>query len=149
MNEPLVRLLFLLHVASTLFMVGVIWFVQVVHYPLFAKAGTAEFPRYEQAHSARTTWVVAPPMLLEGVTALLLLWFRPAGISNMQCGTGLSLLGLIWLSTLFLQVPCHDLLAKGFDLAVHQKLVSTNWIRTAAWTFRSLLVLWMSWSVGE
>jgi hypothetical protein len=28
--------LLLAHAAATLFMVGVIWFVQLVHYPLFA-----------------------------------------------------------------------------------------------------------------
>ena len=32
--------LLLVHAASTLFMAGVIWFVQVVHYPLMASVGT-------------------------------------------------------------------------------------------------------------
>ena len=32
-------LLLLLHAAATLFMTGLIWFVQVVHYPLFARVG--------------------------------------------------------------------------------------------------------------
>jgi hypothetical protein len=35
----------LLHLAATLYMVGVIWFVQVVHYPLFSKVGGPERPR--------------------------------------------------------------------------------------------------------
>jgi hypothetical protein len=146
MSEPLARLLFLLHLATTLFMVGVIWFVQVVHYPLFAKTGTTEFPGYEQTHTTLTTWVVAPPMLVEAGTAVLLLWFRPPGISNLQCGTGLALLIAIWLSTMFLQVPCHEWLSRGFDSVVHQRLVATNWLRTAAWSLRGLLVLWMAWS---
>ena len=50
-----------LHAASTLSMVGLIWFVQVVHYPLFARVEQG-FIAYEQIHQQRTTWVVAPLM---------------------------------------------------------------------------------------
>lgn len=108
MNDLLIRLLFLVHLASCLYMVGVIWFVQIVHYPLFASVGSAEFPFYERRHAAITTWVVAPPMLIEGMTALLLFWFRPAGLSNWLLWTCLALLSVIWISTALVQVPCHD-----------------------------------------
>jgi len=147
MNDSLVRLLFLMHLASTLFMVGLIWFVQVVHYPLFAQTGTSAFTQYEQTHTRLTARVVAPIMLVEVGSGLLLLWFRPSPISNLQCVTGLILLGVIWLSTLFIQIPCHDELSKCFDPVVHRRLVSTNWLRTAVWSLRGLLVLWMVWSM--
>lgn len=148
MMDSFPRFLLLAQVASTLFMTGVIWFVQVVHYPLFAKMGTKDFPLYEKTHTALTTWVVAPPMFIELISAMLLLWFRPPGASNLQCGIGLALLSVIWFSTLFLQVPCHELLSQGFDPVIHQRLVATNWIRTVSWNLRSLLVLSMIWSVG-
>ncbi len=144
MNESLPGLLLLSHLAATLLMLGVIWFVQVVHYPLFAKTGGADFRAYEQRHTSLTTWVVAPPMLVEGITALLLFWFKPPGVSSWQLAIGLALLSVIWLSTAFVQVPCHNVLSGGFDLVVHQRLVRTNWIRTAAWSLRGLLVLWMA-----
>lgn len=144
MNESLTRLLLLSHFAATLIMIGVIWFVQVVHYPLFAKTGSADFRSYEQRHTSLTTWVVAPPMLVEGITALLLFCFRPTGVTNWQLSIGLSLLGIIWLSTTLVQVPCHNLLSQGFDPVVHQRLVRTNWMRTVAWSARGLLVLWIA-----
>ena len=50
--------------ASTLFMTGLIWFVQVVHYPLFDRVGAARFVPYHAAHSRRTSWVVAAPMAI-------------------------------------------------------------------------------------
>ena len=56
----------LVHVGATLFMVGVIWFVQVVHYPLFSRAGLEKVSLYSEAHSRLTTYVVGPPMLVEG-----------------------------------------------------------------------------------
>ena len=147
MNVTLVHLLFMVQLECTLFMVGVIWFVQVVHYPLFAKIGTMEFPEYERAHTSRTKWVVAPPMLLELGTASLLVWSRPEGVSGIQSGIGLALLGVIWLSTMFLQVPSHESLSRGFDPIVHKRLVSTNWLRVGAWSLRGLLVLSMAWSM--
>jgi hypothetical protein len=144
MNESFPQLLLLLNYAATLFMLGVIWFVQIVHYPLFAKTESADFRTYEQRHTSLTTCVVAPPMLMEGATALLLLWFPPTGVSTWQPSIGLALLALIWLSTVLVQVPCHNLLCQGFDPYVHQRLVGTNWLRTIAWSARGLLVLWMA-----
>lgn len=145
MNDPLIRFLFLAHLGSSQYMVGLIWFVQVVHYPLFDSVGNREFPSYEQRHTALTTWVVAPPMLIEGATAVLLIWFCPTSIAQWSVWTGLGLLGVCWLSTAFIQVPCHEVLSKVFEPVVHQRLVLTNWLRTAAWSLHGGLVLWMAW----
>ena len=64
--------LLLCHAAATLFMVGLIWFVQRVHYPLLSGVGSREFATYEQAHVGRTFPVVGPPMVLEAATAAAL-----------------------------------------------------------------------------
>lgn len=148
MNDNVSKILLLSHLTATLFMLGVIWFVQIVHYPLFATVGGADFHAYEQRHTALTTWVVAPPMLLEAFTALLIFWFRPIGVEAWQLWIGLTLLVIIWLSTALIQVPCHEMLSQGFDPVVHQRLVTTNWIRTIAWSSRGLLVVWMAMSVS-
>lgn len=42
------------HLAATLFMVGLIWFVQVVHHPLTTSEGRGEFVAYEMEHTRRT-----------------------------------------------------------------------------------------------
>jgi hypothetical protein len=136
--------LLLTHLAATVFMTGVIWFVQVVHYPLFASVSVSEFPAYERQHTVSTTWVVGPPMLVEAATAFLLFWYRPAGVSTWLLALGLALLAVIWMSTALLQVPCHEFLAERFDATVQQRLVATNWVRTVAWSLRSLLALQMA-----
>ncbi|QVL30370.1 hypothetical protein KIH39_16095 [Telmatocola sphagniphila] len=132
-----------IHVASTLYMVGLIWFVQVVHYPLFALAKGDEFENYIRTNMRLTSWVVILPMVAEGGSAIALFWFRPAGISTELLSAGLGLLVVIWASTFLLQVPCHERLANGFDPEVHRRLVRTNWIRTIAWSLRGILVLTM------
>ena len=93
MDDTLARAVLLLHLAATLFMVGLIWFVQVVHYPLMGSVGRPEFVAYERKHTRRTAWVVGPPMLIELATGILLLWVRPSGISLVEVLGGVGLLG--------------------------------------------------------
>lgn len=126
----------LAHAAATVGMAGVAWFVNVVHYPLFALVA-GDFARYEKIHADRTTVVVAPLMTVEAATALVLVAWKPGWLT----GAGLALVAVLWLSTAFIQVPCHRALGRGFDAGVHRRLVRTSWIRTAGWTGRSAIAL--------
>lgn len=137
-------LLFLLQIAVTLYMTGLIWFVQVVHYPLFDGVGLEHFVLYENRHTSLTTLVVAAPMLIEICLALWLVlfplppedpWAKPLA------WTGLGLAALLWFVTAFVSVPQHRVLSEGFDTRAHQILVLSNWLRTFGWTARSVLLL--------
>ncbi len=130
----------LLHAASTLAMTGLIWFVQVVHYPLFRYASLGDFREFAASHQRRTTVVVLPLMSLEISTAVLLVT-RPLPGSFGSATTGLLLLAVIWLSTALVQVPLHRRLGRGFDGETARRLVGTNWLRTAAWSARSWIAL--------
>ena len=139
----------LVHAGATWFMTGLIWFVQLVHYPLFARvapqaaAGKRDsFCVYATEHRRRTTWIVAPVMGIEAVTAAALL-LRPAPGLMPLLVVNAVLLALIWLATAFVQVPCHRRLSAGFDPAVARRLVASNWWRTAAWSARAILVSWL------
>ncbi len=125
-------------------MVGVIWFVQAVHYPLFSRVGPEKFSLYSEAHSRLTTYVVGPPMLVEAATALLLVFHRPEGVPFTATLIGLALIMVVWLSTALLQVPRHTTLGSGFDRRAWSSLVLSNWVRTLAWSTRGGLVLWMA-----
>ena len=127
-----------LHLAATWFMTGIIWFVQVVHYPLFAAAAGPAFAAYHRGHLSRVTWIVAPAMLVELATGVLLAWQPPAALPRWILLAGLALLAVIWLSTVVVQVPEHDRLREGFDAVAHRRLVTLNWIRTVAWSARAL-----------
>jgi hypothetical protein len=138
------RLLWLVHAASTLFMVGVIAIIQVVHYPLFARVGTVGFPAYAAEHGRRITWVVGGPMLVELATALWLV-FRPLppGVPAWMAWAGLAAVAALWASTFLLQVPQHERLRVAFDPLAHRRLVSTNGLRTALWSLRGVWVLYL------
>ena len=59
-------------------MAGIIWFVQVVHYPLFAAVTGPHDSDYARANQARTSLVVLPPMLVEAAAAGWLAAWPPA-----------------------------------------------------------------------
>lgn len=125
-----------IHLFATAAMVGLIWFVQVVHYPLFSRVGAAGFAEYEAAHQQRTSWVVGPLMAVEGVSALVV-----AATIRDELGVILPLIGLLLLlgihsSTVLVQVPAHRALSTGADPGVMHRLVSTNWLRTIGWSAR-------------
>jgi hypothetical protein len=50
---------------------------------------------------------------------------------------------LVWASTMLIQVPLHADLAAGFKHETWRRLVVSNWVRTIAWSVRSLILLWV------
>ncbi|QDT39847.1 hypothetical protein [Stratiformator vulcanicus] len=139
--------LLLIHAAATWYLVGLIWTVQVVHYPLFGNVGVEKFVDYEREHTERISFVVIAPMLIELATAFLIAMPWLIGLELKRDQTvawlGVGLVALIWLSTFVLQVPQHTKLGAGFDETAHRILVTTNWIRTLAWTLRGGIALWL------
>ena len=124
------------HLAATVFMAGVILFVQVVHYPLMACVGAAEFVGYQSQHTTRTGWVVVPPMLLEMACGVWLVLVPGDPEHRALAVLGLVLLSVVRASTAVFQAPAHGRLLHGFDARVHRTLVRINWIRTLAWMAR-------------
>ena len=144
MSAPLADgpLLLAVHAAATLLLAGLIWTVQLVHYPLFAQVAPEQWSRYHRSHSTRISWLVFPLMAIEAVTAALLLagaWKREESATLEAIGVALVVVHAA--STAFLQVPLHARLARGFDRAAIDRLVATNWVRTAAWSMRAWIAL--------
>ncbi len=146
---PLSITLFLAQLLATLFMTGLIWFVQIVHYPLFAEVGPSHLTRYETVHARRTSWVVFPPMLVELLTTLAALYppLRPPFVTTAQAVTLAALVLVIWITTAIGHVPLHTHLGQAAptrpgrpDAPLISLLVRLNWIRTIAWTIRAALL---------
>ena len=87
--------------------------------------------------------VVIPAMLLESITAAILLWRRPPGVPTWLVWLAFAVLLAIHASTFLVQVPLHEQLSAGWDAAAHQRLVASNWVRTVLWTARAILVATM------
>jgi hypothetical protein len=139
------NLLLLANIAATLFLTGVIWVIQLVQYPSFSQIDPENFTKYHDEYRFRITPVVAPPMIVELLTSVLLLFYTPENVDPKLVLAALVLTLIIWASTFFWQVPLHEKLAGGFDPRAHSQLVNSNWLRTAAWSLRALLVLSFVW----
>ena len=131
----------LVNLIATWFMVGLIWLVQVVHYRQFDLVGEAGWTQYHRDHSRRITWIVAPVMLIEAITAGWLVAITPSLLMWLAAG----LVVVVWISTAVLQVPVHNKLAMRFDADLCRRLTAGNWVRTIAWTVRGLLMAYAVW----
>ena len=124
------------HIVCCFLMTGVIWVIQLVHYPSFKYIDEGQFADFAKFHAARISLIVLPLMLVEIISALYLLDQHSWGIYN------LSGVVLIWISTFLLSVPCHNKLQKGKDNSLINRLVITNWPRTFLWSMRSVFFTW-------
>lgn len=132
---------FALQLAATAALTGLIWMVQLVHYPLFAHAAGDRFPEFHRAHQFRISWLVVPLMTIEAACASLWLSAPPETVGRPLAIAGFALVIVIWLSTALLQIPQHRKLGRGWDPDAHRRLVAGNWVRTVAWTARLVLLL--------
>jgi len=129
---------------------GLIWTVQVVHYPSFRHVGVDHFIEFQHRHMRNISYLVIPLMLIEIFLAVYLQIQSTEKFVGLGVTSANGLLLLIWVVTFAISSPIHgQLAAQGFDNALINKLVNTNWIRTLAWTFRTgilVVVLFRVWN---
>jgi hypothetical protein len=140
------RTLLVIHLAATLFMVGLIWTIHYVHYPLFAYVGDSTYASFQAAHVERIGKLLFIPWLTEGITLIgvLALAFLgghkalrvPAVINGAAMAVVLVISG-------FRSAPTHAKLADGFDKSLHDQLMMVNLIRTLAWTVCGICAVWI------
>ena len=136
---------FLVTLAFTLYMTGMIWSMQVFEYPLFALVGRKEFPSYHAAHNRSLPFFVILPSMLALGSAIVLFWIRPASIPLWSVVLVVALDLAVLVSTIAWQAPLHGRLDReGFSAEVIRTLIRSNWIRTILWTINALFLLSMA-----
>ena len=143
MNPRTAEIAAVAQVVGSVGMFGVIWMVQIVHYPLMRFVSGEQFARFETAHRTRISWVVGPLMAVEGVCVLAFLFAPPAGLPWWLPWAGAGAEAVAIGTTVFVSAPLHERLNAHFDPATLNRLVATNWIRTIAWTCRAGLAIAM------
>lgn len=137
--------LFLATFALVFYGMGAAFVESFVNYPTWPLVGTAEFPAFHQALSARIIPVMVVPMLLTTVLTAFLLWLRPAPIPRWALWTALALQVITWISTAAIQLPIQfSLSANGLSLPLIDRLIFTNlWLRRVPHLLSTALFLWM------
>jgi hypothetical protein len=127
-----------IHLIATSIMVGVIWVIQLVHYPSFHFIESKQYTTFQRFHMSRISYVVVPAMLTELSTLIFLIIFMDQ-IDTLVTVSGLLLI-IIWLMTAVFFSGVHQKLTSGYDKTVVNNLVKLNWGRTLLWTLRLLLI---------
>ena len=135
---------FLLLWAVLIFWVlGQIWFAQIVVYPLFAQVGEAEYVAYHRFYTRRIPLPVILPGFASFLLPIALAYCGPAVPGWMSAANiGAGVVGL--LVTVGLEIPRHARLEKsGRNDAVIVELVRFNWPRTASISAQAVITLLM------
>ena len=128
----------IIHLIATSVMVGVIWIIQLVHYPSFHFIELKQYTTFQRFHMSRISYVVIPAMLTELFT-LILIVISMDQIDNLVLASAILLI-FIWLMTAVFFSGVHQKLTLGYDQTVVDKLIKLNWGRTLLWTLRLLLI---------
>lgn len=141
-----IRAIVIVHTVSTWFMVGMIWTIHHVHYPLFAEVGEATYESFQSAHVERIGQLLLVPWLTEGLTLLLLIWAAfLGGRRELRWAVSLGAVAMavvlavsgIW------SAPAHGELMDGFDPEIHDRLMTANLVRAVAWSVRGVTAVWI------
>lgn len=128
-----------LHCLASFSMFGVIWIVQLVHYPLFMYVDQTSFQKFEKIHVNRIAFIVIPLMLTEFLSGIYL-WYLT---HDHLYAYNFFIIILIWLSTAFLSIPYHNKLIKQKSKMAIKGLINTNWIRTTLWSIKALILFYI------
>lgn len=137
------QLALLFWTALVFWVLGQIWFVQIVIYPLFAQVGETEYAAYHRFYSRR----IPLPVIIPGFASFLLpvaLWFAGPSVPHwMTAGNiGTGVVGL--LVTVLREIPRHARLeTDGKNAAIIAELVRFNWPRTLSISAQSVIALLM------
>ena len=114
-----------------------IWLVQLIIYPGFHLITRDVFVSYHKWYVMRISSIVFPLMLAELI--LTVWWIQSDDYSLVSVLAGVLVL-IVWLSTFVRQVPIHNQLKTGKQDMEIRRLVTTNWVRTAAWSLKAATV---------
>ena len=108
-----------------------IWMVQRIIYPAFHQIDPTRFQQWHSDYMQAIGMIVMPLMVLQALFTLSSIYLRPGAYTF----AALICMLIAWAVTALYSVPCHHALQEqGYQAAVVDRLVWTNWIRTVAWS---------------
>ena len=127
------------HFLSTSLMVGIIWVIQLLHYPTFHFIKESNYVEFQHFHMQRISFIVVPAMILELLSAFMLVYYIRSNLLTV-C---LIILLVIWLITFVFFTKLHQSLLGGYDKIIVDKLVQINWARTILWSLRLIILIYI------
>ena len=134
-----IEILSKVHFLSTSLMVGIIWVIQLLHYPAFNFIKESDYVEFQHFHMQRISFIVVPVMILELFSAFMLVYYLQSNLLTL-C---LIILLFIWLITFVFFTKLHQSLLGGYNKTIVDKLVKINWSRTILWSLRLIILIYI------
>ena len=128
-----------IHFLSTSLMVGIIWVIQLLHYPTFHFIKQSDYVEFQHFHMQRISFIVVPVMIIELLSGFMLVYYFRSNLFIL-C---LIILLVIWLITFVFFTKLHQSLLGGYDKIIVDKLVQINWSRTVLWSLRLIILIYI------
>ena len=128
-----------IHFLSTSLMVGIIWVIQLLHYPTFHFIKQSDYVEFQHFHMQRISFIVVPVMIIELLSGFMLVYYFRSNLFIL-C---LIILLVIWLITFLFFTKLHQSLLGGYDKIIVDKLVQINWSRTILWSLRLIVLIYI------
>ena len=113
----------LFQIVINVYLLGVIIMTQFITYPTFLIIDKNSFNKYHRKYVNIISIIVAPAMVLEIISLIVLLF--------------------IWLTTFIIMVPSHNILSRKNDSKEIKKLININWVRTFLWSVKLIVMLFI------
>lgn len=129
--------------ALSFWVLGQIWFCQIVVYPLFARVGGGEYIAYHRFYTRR----IPLPIILPGFASFLLpvalaIWGPAVPVWMTIANIAMGIVGLA--VTVGLEIPRHNRLEKhGKNDVTIAELIRFNWPRTTSITLQAAVAMSM------
>ena len=131
--------LYFIQIVCNSYLVSLVFMTQFITYPTFLHIDKDKFSEYHRKYVNNISFIVAPVMLIELLTLLLIAYFS----KDFLIIKSLILLLVIWLTTFFIMIPSHNRISKAFNIKEIKSLINYNWIRTILWSFKLLVIIFL------
>lgn len=132
------ELISIINLVCTWALIGLVWTIQLTHYPTFHHISELKWKRFHKHHTFSISLVVMPLMLIEIGATIIAVYYSATGINILA----LILVIGVWLNTFLQAVPLHNQLASAKNRQMIDQLVRVNWIRTLLWTAKGGILLY-------
>jgi hypothetical protein len=132
-----------LFIGFSLYNMGNMLSLQLQHYSLYPLIDRANFLDYIKGNNKAALLPAIIPGLTNIVLSIILVIIKPETVSSGFVYIGLAMNMIAIASTVIWQARIQGQMARtGFDAKKIQTLISTNWIRTIAYSINGIMSIW-------
>ncbi len=126
----------------SLYLMGVHWTFQLIHFPLLSRVGVNEFQDYQVSHQKRILWSVRIPRAVAIILGVLLILFEPSFISQWALYAYLTSLVLAAaISFQFIRPLQISMTRQGYNAKMIRMMTRLYWGRTILSTVGAIILV--------